>query len=191
MGAVLLASGRCGQMLDTRAWYIFEGPTHPDAIIETPDALIVIEGNQTEAGPTTSTTWMPCRHQIWRHIDAAWEIRGALRVFGLFIVESERGLEVPKVWSDAVDQSQSERVLDGSFPHRGNAERAARAACLIGVTTLAASSRSLQASAVDAARDCDVGRLESLVGSRHGVTPFRGTFSGCNCHTTVNIPKGC
>jgi hypothetical protein len=58
-------------------------------VIETPDALIVIEGKRTESGATIDTTWLTGRHQIWRHIDAAWEIRGRRQVFGFFIVEGE------------------------------------------------------------------------------------------------------
>jgi hypothetical protein len=79
----------------SRAWYIFEGPTFPDAVIETPDALVVIEGKRTEGGPTTSTKWLPGRHQMWRHIDAAWERRGRRRVYGMFIVEGETHGDVP------------------------------------------------------------------------------------------------
>ena len=66
-------------------WQTFEGRSYPDVYIETPGALVVIEGKRTEPGPTTDTTWMSGRHQIWRHLDAAWEIRGRRSVFGLFL----------------------------------------------------------------------------------------------------------
>src|ERR1700733_9989689 len=72
-----------------KGWHLLEGPTVPDVLIETPDALVVIEGKRTEPGPTLDTTWLSGRHQIWRHIDAAWEIRGRRRVFGFFIVQSQ------------------------------------------------------------------------------------------------------
>lgn len=120
----------------SRAWYIFEGPTVPDAYIETPDALVVIEGKRTEAGPTTDTTWLAGRHQIWRHIDAAWERKASRRVFGLFIVEGEVATgEVPPMWKQAVADALSPSVVASSFPHRGPEERAAICSALVGVTT--------------------------------------------------------
>jgi len=42
-----------------RAWYVFEGPSHPDVYLATSDAIVVIEGKRTERGPTDPTTWMP------------------------------------------------------------------------------------------------------------------------------------
>ncbi|WP_395144639.1 hypothetical protein [Armatimonas sp.] len=119
-----------------RAWYIFEGRTYPDAVIETPDALIVIEGKRTEAGPTTSTKWLEGRHQIWRHIDAAWEQRGKRRVFGLFIVESDGECgDVPQHWKQAIKNSLVPSTLATSFPHRSNTECEEIRQCLLGVTT--------------------------------------------------------
>src|SRR3954462_8119530 len=90
-----LRSGR-----EVRAWYIFEGPTCPDVFLITPDALVVIEGKRTELTATVKTTWLSGRHQIWRHIDAAWEIRGRRDVYGFFIVESGSALDpnIPAYW---------------------------------------------------------------------------------------------
>jgi hypothetical protein len=143
---VLLAKGEPGVVaralhaLRTSAapkgWHLLEGPTVPDVMIETPDALIVIEGKRTESGPTLDTTWLSGRHQIWRHIDAAWEIRGRRRVFGLFIVqgqESDGGL--PPHWQKAIRDAVGSVVLDASFPHRSSTERDAIAACFVGGTT--------------------------------------------------------
>jgi hypothetical protein len=45
-----------------RAWYVLEGPSCPDVYLRTAEAVIVIEGKRTEAGPTTSTSWMQTRH---------------------------------------------------------------------------------------------------------------------------------
>jgi hypothetical protein len=119
-----------------KSWHLLEGPTVPDVMIETPDALVVIEGKRTEPGPTLETTWLSGRHQIWRHIDAAWEIRGRRRVFGFFIVQgrdSDGGL--PPHWQKAFREAASNPVLDTSFPHRSSAEREAIAACMLGGTT--------------------------------------------------------
>lgn len=118
-----------------RAWYVFEGQTFPDAMLVTPDALVVVEGKRTEPVPTESTTWMAGRHQIWRHIDAAWEIRGHRQVFGLFIVEGDFSGEVPPVWRAAIPGALSPATMESSFPHRGPDERQAIAKCLLGVTT--------------------------------------------------------
>ena len=120
-----------------RAWYVLEGRTYPDAFIETPDALLVVEGKRTEAGPTTDTTWMAGRHQIWRHMDAAWEIRGRRLVCGLFIVEGDPTATevVPQVWQQAVRDALAEKALAGSFPHRGAAERSMIAEGFLGAVT--------------------------------------------------------
>jgi hypothetical protein len=117
-----------------RGWYVFEGPTYPDAVIETPDAIIVVEGKRTEAGATTKTTWLPARHQIWRHVDAAWEIKGRRTVFGLFVVESDAEA-VEDAWQKAAKHTLADDTLAGSFPHRGNAERTDIAKSFLGVVT--------------------------------------------------------
>jgi hypothetical protein len=133
----------------TRAWYIFEGPTFPDAFIETPDAIVVVEGKRTEPGPTTSTTWLAGRHQIWRHIDAAWERRGRRHVFGFFAVEGrpEDGA-VPLLWQQATEDCVSPSALATSFPHRSAAECDSIASCFLGATSWQAICRTfgLQAS---------------------------------------------
>ena len=118
----------------TRGWHILEGPTAPDALIETPDALVLIEGKRTEAGPTTSTKWMAGRHQIWRHIDAAWELRGRRCVYGFFVVEGE-GLELPQLWRDACKDTLSDSAVTGSFPHRSSDETNEIRRCFLGATT--------------------------------------------------------
>jgi hypothetical protein len=120
--------------LTTRSWHLFEGATQPDVYIETPDAVIVIEGKRTEAGATTHTTYMPNRHQIWRHIDAAWEARGTRRVFGFFIVEGDKNA-VPPVWRQVFRDCLSRDALAGSFPHRTDAEVRSLSDCFLGGTT--------------------------------------------------------
>lgn len=119
----------------TRGWHVFEGPTAPDVYIETRDAIIVIEGKRTEAGPTRYTEWMSGRHQMWRHIDAAWEIRGERTVFGLFIVEGDDTGCVPEHWRRASMDTWAEPSLTSSFPHRSPEERRQLCRCFLGVTT--------------------------------------------------------
>ena len=118
------------------SWHILEGPTYPDVVLETPDALVVIEGKRTEAGPTTDTTFMEGRHQIWRHLDAAWEIRGRRRVMGFVAVEGGSAVgDIPAIWRQALEDARSLAVLEESFPHRSINERSAIARCLLGLTT--------------------------------------------------------
>lgn len=117
-----------------RGWHLLEGTTFPDATIITPDAIIVVEGKRTEAGPTTDTSWLAGRHQIWRHIEGAWGMRGSRSVFGLFLVEEADG-ELPPLWNTAAHHTASEAALISSFPHLLAAERSALAKCFIGVGT--------------------------------------------------------
>ncbi len=118
-------------------WHIFEGRSFPDAYIETPGALVVIEGKRTERGPTTDTTWMSVRHQIWRHLDAAWEIRARRAIFGLLLVEgaAPNPTEVPSVWQDAAAAAFAPETLQRSFPHRGVEELSTIAQSFLGVAT--------------------------------------------------------
>ena len=121
-----------------RAWYVLEGPTQPDVYLDTAEAVIVVEGKRTETGLTTSTDWMRERHEMLRHLDAAWEHRQGRRIYGLFIVEAEkdaRSDEPSSVWHEAVELTVSDKVLNGSLPHRSLEERSQIAGALLGVTT--------------------------------------------------------
>lgn len=119
-----------------RGWHILEGTTFPDVFISTPDALVVIEGKRTESKPTVDTTWMKGRHQMLRHMDGAWEIRGDREVFGFFIVEGvDGGEEVPEVWLEVSRDTTTEGALDRSLPHRPEAVRQGIASGFLGVST--------------------------------------------------------
>jgi hypothetical protein len=122
----------------SRAWYIFEGPTCPDVYLVARDALVVIEGKRTERSTTIDTTWLNGRHQIWRHLDAAWELRGRRAVYGLLIVESDPAStdgSVPEIWRSAGQACLDPAVLLTSFPHRSAEEVVAISRCYLGVTT--------------------------------------------------------
>jgi hypothetical protein len=117
-------------------WHIFEGKTQPDVFIETPDILVVIEGKRTESETTKYTKWMHGRHQMLRHIDCAWEIKGRKQVFGFFIVEGEgRNPDLPQSWLKQVRTTMSQDAIRSSLPHRGPEEQAAIAGCFAGATT--------------------------------------------------------
>lgn len=81
---------------------------------------MVIEGKRTELTTTTDTTWLKGRHQIWRHLDAAWETRGRRSVYGFFIVEGETDSadgRVPEHWRSASAACLTPEVMRSSFPH--------------------------------------------------------------------------
>jgi hypothetical protein len=118
-----------------RAWYVLEGPSCPDVFLETDDLIVVIEGKRTEAGPTTGTSWMPVRHQMLRHIDAAWDIGGKRQCGGFFIVEGNPEGEVPDHWLNAARQTLQPDVLSQSLPHRSPEVRIKMADAFLGVTT--------------------------------------------------------
>jgi hypothetical protein len=120
-----------------KAWHTLEGPTYPDGVIETPDAIVVIEGKRTERGPTNSTKWMPVRHQMLRHLDCAWEIRGHRHVFGFFVVESDDSGQVPDAWRKAADETVAADTIGQSLPHRSPEERAVIVSGFLGVATWA------------------------------------------------------
>lgn len=126
------------QPSSARAWYVLEGPSEPDVYLETDEVVVIVEGKRTEPGPAISTGWMPMRHQMLRHLDAAWEHLRERRLYGLFIVEAdeagEKG-EPPAAWRMAVDASVSDEALEQSLPHRAPDQRSAIAAALLGVTT--------------------------------------------------------
>jgi hypothetical protein len=119
-----------------KKWYIFEGQSQPDVFIQTPDLIIVIEGKRTETKPTTSTKWMPGRHQILRHIDCAWELARKRKIVGFFIVEGDRiDGEVPKSWMGYAEQTMAPSAVAASLPHRGPEEQQGIVSCFAGVTT--------------------------------------------------------
>ncbi|HEY1016045.1 MAG TPA: hypothetical protein VGE07_25270 [Herpetosiphonaceae bacterium] len=127
----LLAAPR----LPATAWYILEGPSQPDVYLETPTLIVVLEGKRTERGPTTATTWMPIRHQLLRHLDAAWNGRAGRTVVGGFVVEGDDDGSVPAVWQQAAKAMRSPLAITASLPHRTAAEQAAISAGCLGVTT--------------------------------------------------------
>jgi hypothetical protein len=119
-----------------KGWHLLEGPTVPDVMIETPDALIVIECESPEPNGTANSAVLLGRHPMWRHIDAAWEIRGRRRVFGFFVVAGQQpDGGVPPLVEAAFGEALSESALEANFPHRSAKERDAITACFLGGTT--------------------------------------------------------
>jgi hypothetical protein len=122
----------------SRVWYVLEGRSQPDACLETDALVVVIEGKRTEGKATTVTTWMPARSQMLRHMDAAWDIRGAKRVLGLMIVEGQGAAEAvmpTEHWLIQANEQVLPRTLADSLPHRSAKERDQIADAFLGVTT--------------------------------------------------------
>lgn len=121
-----------------RKWYILEGPSRPDATLEMPNAVIVIEGKRTESATTAKTTFMPKRSQLIRHMDAAMEKWPGKEVFGLLIVEGQGGadaVEPSRKWRELSAAQTAPDLLAASLPHRGPDERTIFASRDLGVTT--------------------------------------------------------
>jgi hypothetical protein len=117
-------------------WAVLEGPSQPDVFLATKDTVIVIEGKRTESGPTIGTTWFPERHQMLRHLDAAWEIRNGRRLYGFFIVETAPDtVKVPQDWIRFAAETNSTAALAASLPHRNAEERQRIGESFLGVTT--------------------------------------------------------
>lgn len=118
------------------AWFILEGLSRPDAYYESEDVILVVEGKRTEPKATEKTTWMRGRHQMLRHIDDTWEIRGRKAVVGMLIVEgSDHDGSIPDYWRDYSDSLSTPETIGSSLPHRGPEEQKQIADCYVGVAT--------------------------------------------------------
>ena len=120
-----------------KKWFVLEGPSSPDAYLETDSIVVVVEGKRTEPTTTSHTTFMPKRSQLIRHMDAAWEVADGRRVLGLLLVEGESPdpMLVPERWSSASDEQLHPALLVPSLPHRTVEERDAIAGGVLGAAT--------------------------------------------------------
>ncbi len=81
---------------------------------------------------------MPVRHQILRHMDAAWEVAFGRPVFGLVVVEGEGDTPeapLPAAWATYGQDVVTPSILAASLPHRDQAVRGRLAGGALGVTT--------------------------------------------------------
>lgn len=121
-----------------RHWFVLEGESRPDALLETTDLVLCIEGKRTEAGCTTHTGWMSRRSQLLRHIDAALDAYPGKRVLGLLIVEGDGRADARSpspFWISECAAQHEQSMLDDSLPHRNATERKRIADGVLGVTT--------------------------------------------------------
>jgi hypothetical protein len=121
-----------------REWFVLEGESRPDALLETEDLVTCIEGKRDESGCTTHTSWMPRRSQLLRHMDAALDAFPKKRVLGLLVVEGDGDANAlaPAVrWIRECAAQYEQSMLDDSLPHRTSAQRRQIADGVLGVTT--------------------------------------------------------
>lgn len=142
--AEAMSAIRAGQR--GKAWFVLEGESKPDALLETADVVLCIEGKRTEAKCTTRTQWMRSRSQLIRHMDAAMARFPKKRILGLLIVEGDgdAGSVVPsKHWQDQCEAAYEPDMLTASLPHRPVSEQALIRDGILGVTTWQAVCRAL------------------------------------------------
>ena len=85
-------------------------------------------------GSRGATPWMPVRHQMLRHFDAAWEL-SRRRTEGFLAFSLFSGESALECWAHAATQTIAPDSLDASLPHRLIEERSRIAEAVIGVTT--------------------------------------------------------
>ncbi len=117
-----------------KTWFVLEGPSRPDALLETSEFLVCIEGKRTEAACTTHTSWMKQRSQLLRHMDAAMEKYPSKDIFGLLIVEGPAD-GAREYWKAQCDAQVESDMVNASLPHRSIEQRAQLATGVLGVTT--------------------------------------------------------
>ena len=128
-----LRAGRRG-----RQWFVLEGQSRPDALLETSDIVLLVEGKRTEKSCTSKTKWMGKRSQLLRHMDAALEAYPKKRVLGLLVVEGDGGAEATTpsaYWKSECATQTSAKMLEASLPHRTPEDQARLAAGVVGVAT--------------------------------------------------------
>lgn len=71
-----------------RAWWVFEGFTEVDCLIETENLVLAIEGKRTEDGPSKSIDWYPQRNQLVRNLEALKQY-ASNKEYALILIDEE------------------------------------------------------------------------------------------------------
>ena len=118
-------------------WYIFEGPSKPDAFVETDTFILVVEGKRTEPSLEIDTKWMEHRPQLIRHMDGAMTIAEGRTVLSLLLVEgrSDDPMTVPVKWTCELEEHLQPDQLALSLPHRSDEERQLIVNGVLGIAT--------------------------------------------------------
>lgn len=94
-----------------KKWYIFEGYTHPDILIETKDTYIVGEAKRTERKLTEKTEWLDPRDQLIRHVDALID-NTTKRIISLFLIDKKMESKYN------MNRYYNKEYFEKSLPHR-------------------------------------------------------------------------
>ena len=101
-----------------KKWFVFEGPSSPDAYLETDSIVVVVEGKRTEPTTTSHTTFMPKRSQLIRHIDAAWEVadgRTSITLHGMNIPFDNTYAQLPERFFAKQEPARVPEYLGSKF----------------------------------------------------------------------------
>ena len=112
----------------SRPWYMFEGFTNPDIFIEGDDYVIVGEGKWTEPHITTTTTYLPSRNQMIRHIQGTLNYTQK-KVYAFYIVDADCGYT-----NDLSKESFRQQLADETI-QPDNSEKVAIVNAFYGFTT--------------------------------------------------------
>ena len=93
-----------------KTWWMFEGYTEVDCLLETEKFFLGIEGKRTENGPSISTSWYPQRNQIVRNLEALQQYASG-KGFGLILIDEKGGYNL------------DETTVNQSLPHLSQDER--------------------------------------------------------------------
>lgn len=118
-------------------WFIFEGPSKPDAFFVTSTFILVVEGKRKETSLDTETTWMANRPQLIRHMDGAMAIAEGRTVLSMLLVEgdSDDPMTVPLKWTRELEEHLQPDQLALSLPHRSDIERQIIVNGVLGIAT--------------------------------------------------------
>jgi hypothetical protein len=131
-------TGRAGRAPGGDDWCASDAPLHPDALIVTPAALILVESRRAEAFLPVDPSWVQVRCSALRQLDAVWATRGRRAVYGLLVVDADVAVHakaVPALWREVVTATVSPHVSARAIPHRSPPERQAITQGFIGATT--------------------------------------------------------
>ncbi|HPY46060.1 MAG TPA: hypothetical protein PLD69_04500 [Sphaerochaeta sp.] len=93
-----------------RDWWVFEGFTKVDCLIETENLVLAIEGKRTEEGPSLSIDWYPQRNQLVRNLEALKQY-GKSKEYALILIDEEGNYQL------------EESMFIASLPHFSSEER--------------------------------------------------------------------
>ncbi len=129
-------------------WFILEGETVVDCVLEFENATVYVEGKRTEPNLTSSTSWYQGRKQVLRNLDCL--LHAPNRPANWFVLLAVEEGTKPEQEANALDLA-SEEVLRESMPHLNSGQLAKAWEHYLGFATWA------------------------MIGKRFGLPPFPDT----------------